>query len=87
LLLASAATACCAWLHASDAHMAATLRVHAIVLQLHMLQVIDMCGSDPRLRQYCNCSKLLLMGHSRGAKLSCLIADQVSVAADPSAGH
>uniref|UniRef100_A0A383VW28 ARMET C-terminal domain-containing protein n=1 Tax=Tetradesmus obliquus TaxID=3088 RepID=A0A383VW28_TETOB len=42
----------------------------------YMKQVIDMCGSDPRLRQYCNCSKLLLMGHSRGAKLSCLIADQ-----------
>jgi hypothetical protein len=36
-----------------------------------------MCGKDPRLRQYCNCSKLLLMGHSRGAKLSCLIAEQV----------
>ncbi|WIA38246.1 hypothetical protein OEZ86_001587 [Tetradesmus obliquus] len=42
----------------------------------YMKQVIDMCGSDPRLRQYCNCSKLLLMGHSRGAKLSCLIAEQ-----------
>jgi hypothetical protein len=36
-----------------------------------------MCGKDPRLQQYCNCSKLLLMGHSRGAKLSCLTAEQV----------
>jgi triacylglycerol esterase/lipase EstA (alpha/beta hydrolase family) len=47
------------------------------LLAVLLPQVIEMCGKDPRLRQYCNCSKLLLMGHSRGAKLSCLIAEQV----------
>eukprot|EP00878_Enallax_costatus_P023598 GHUV01025101.1.p1 GENE.GHUV01025101.1~~GHUV01025101.1.p1 ORF type:complete len:309 (+),score=28.99 GHUV01025101.1:163-1089(+) len=43
----------------------------------YMKQAVDLCSRDPRLRQYCDCNQLLLMGHSRGAKLSCLVADQV----------
>eukprot|EP00878_Enallax_costatus_P023282 GHUV01024754.1.p1 GENE.GHUV01024754.1~~GHUV01024754.1.p1 ORF type:complete len:450 (+),score=105.64 GHUV01024754.1:136-1350(+) len=42
----------------------------------YMKQAVDLCSRDPRLRQYCDCNQLLLMGHSRGAKLSCLVADQ-----------
>jgi hypothetical protein len=47
-----------------------------------VLQAIELCGKDSRLRPYCDTSKLLLMGHSRGAKLSCLIAEQVSLLAE-----
>eukprot|EP00775_Hariotina_reticulata_P004918 gene4918-5161_t len=39
-----------------------------------MKQVLDLCGTDARLQKYCSTAQLLLMGHSRGAKLSCLIA-------------
>jgi hypothetical protein len=41
-------------------------------------QAIDVCTKDSRLRPFCDTSKLILMGHSRGAKLSCLISEQVS---------
>jgi hypothetical protein len=40
-------------------------------------QAIEMCGKDSRLRPSCDTSKLILMGHSRGAKISCLMAEQV----------
>jgi hypothetical protein len=41
----------------------------------YMRQLLDVCGS--RLAQHCDMQRLLLMGHSRGGKLSCLIAEQV----------
>lgn len=41
------------------------------------LQLLEMCTKDSRLRPYCATSRLVLMGHSRGAKLSCLLAEQV----------
>jgi hypothetical protein len=40
-------------------------------------QAIDVCAKDSRLRPFCDTNRFILMGHSRGAKLSCLIAEQV----------
>lgn len=40
-------------------------------------QAIEVCTKDSRLRPFCDTNKLILMGHSRGAKLSCFIAEQV----------
>lgn len=42
----------------------------------YMKQLLEMCTKDSRLRPYCAPSRLILMGHSRGAKLSCLLAEQ-----------
>lgn len=41
------------------------------------MQAIEMCTKDSRLSPFCDTSRLILMGHSRGAKLSCLLAEQV----------
>lgn len=50
------------------------------------LQAIEMCSKDSRLRPSCDTIKLILMGHSRGAKLSCLIAEQVRCSCSDPAG-
>lgn len=62
-----------------DPSLACALRLSKLVCHCFAAvpQAIELCGKDSRLRPYCDTSKLLLMGHSRGAKLSCLIAEQV----------
>lgn len=42
----------------------------------YMKQAIELCSRDSRLAPFCDTNRLLLMGHSRGAKISCLIAEQ-----------
>lgn len=42
----------------------------------HMRSIIDSCTSDPRLSRYVDTGSIYLVGHSRGAKLSVLLAAQ-----------